>query len=49
MSERTSIDEIKNFAKLKGGYLLSKNYTNNKEILFWKCNCGEEWESSWML
>lgn len=47
MSERTSIDEIKNFAKLKGGYLLSKNYTNNKEILFWKCNCGEEWESSW--
>jgi hypothetical protein len=48
MSEKTSINEIKNFAKLKGGYLLSKNYVNNKQKLLWKCSCGNEWQTSWV-
>ncbi len=48
MSKRTSIEEIKNFAKLKGGYLLSENYYNNKEKLLWRCNCGNEWQTSWV-
>ena len=47
MSKRISIEEIKNFVKLKGGYLLSENYINNKEKLLWKCSCGNEWQTSW--
>ena len=47
MSKKSSIDEINEYAKSKGGILLSKVYLNNKEKLLWKCKCGEEWESSW--
>ena len=42
MSQKTSIEIIKEYAKVLGGLLVSTGYTNNKETLKWKCNCGEE-------
>jgi len=48
MSIRNTIFDIVEFAKLKGGELLSKSYINNKEKLFWKCKCGNMWHASWV-
>ena len=47
MSQKTSIGIIKEYVKLLGCSLMSTSYRNNKEALKWKCDCGEEWESSW--
>jgi hypothetical protein len=48
MSKRTLIEDIRYFAKQKGGELLSDNYINNKQKLLWKCDCGNEWKTSWV-
>lgn len=48
MTKRILINELKVFAKLRGGYLLSENYIDNKQKLLWKCNCGHEWYASWV-
>ena len=45
----TKIDiiDITIFANLKGGKLLSNNYTNSKEKLSWQCSKDHIWEATW--
>ena len=45
MNRKYSIEDIQKIVKQKGVTLLSATYSNNKEQLLWKCNCGEEWKS----
>jgi hypothetical protein len=45
---RCSIEECKEYAKLKGGECLTKEYKNSTEKMKWKCGkCNNIWETSW--
>lgn len=46
--KKTNINILKDFAKTKGGVLLSDEYLNNKQKLYWKCKCGNCWYTSWV-
>jgi len=43
----SELEKCKNYAKSKGGKLLSKVYLNHKTRLRWICKKGHIWESSW--
>ncbi|GEM_PF-5850761 len=44
---RHTIEEVKEFARNKGGECLSESYKGNqKDILLWKCENGHVWEDS---
>jgi very-short-patch-repair endonuclease len=45
--KKYTIEEVKKFAKEKGGECLSTEYINNKTNLTWKCNkCKHIWETN---
>ena len=44
---KKTLNEIKNFAKIKNGICLSKEYRSNKELLTWQCLKGHIWKASW--
>lgn len=43
---RLDIGLLKDYAKSRGGELLSENYTNKESKYLWKCSLGHEWEAS---
>jgi hypothetical protein len=44
---KTSIDDLKKFAKEKSGRCLSKSYSNQLMKYLWECSSGHRWEASW--
>ena len=46
MGKRLSIDEMRNFAKKRGGRCISKRYVNSKTFLTWECAEGHRWKAT---
>jgi predicted metalloenzyme YecM len=47
MCKKCDITELQDYAKNKGGKLLSTNYINSKTKMLWECEEGHQWEVSW--
>ncbi|MFH0738054.1 MAG: hypothetical protein V1827_05220 [Candidatus Micrarchaeota archaeon] len=43
---RSSIEEMEEIAKTRGGKCLSKKYINNSTKLWWQCNEGHKWKAA---
>ncbi len=46
LNRRLKLDDIKDYAKAKGGKCLSESYTNSGNKLLWQCEKGHEWEAT---
>jgi hypothetical protein len=44
---RLTIEEVREFARERGGECLSTEYVNNRTRLRWRCAQGHEWESTY--
>lgn len=44
--QKLTINELQDFAHLKDGKCLSKEYTNNKDKLLWECKNGHQWHAT---
>ena len=42
----TALTEMKELARLKGGWCLSNKYTNSQTHLRWRCRNGHEWQAA---
>lgn len=46
-SEHYSIDDLRTFARAKGGDCLSRTYLGARDKHRWRCQEGHEWEAAW--